>query len=256
MDPEALSRTALLLGGEAVERLGRASVLIVGLGGVGAYAAEVVARSGVGRIALVDGDVVARSNLNRQLPALTSTLGMAKAEVVGRRLRDVNPGARVDARVAYIAPADAAPLLQELHPDFVVDAIDAVAAKVALIEACLARRVAIISSMGAGGRTDPARVAYADIAATRGDGLAREVRRRLRRDGIATGLPVVWSDEPPRPGAVADIPAADAAAPGKRTAPGTVAWLPAMFGLMLGAAAVNHLIAQPPAQPPSKHSQP
>ncbi|WP_295730093.1 tRNA threonylcarbamoyladenosine dehydratase [uncultured Muribaculum sp.] len=237
MDAEALSRTALLLGDEAVARLARAHVLVVGVGGVGAYAAEVLARSGVGRITIIDGDTVAPSNLNRQLPALVSTLGEAKVDVMRRRILDINPACLVVARCGFVAPDDVPGLLQELHPDFVIDAIDSIAPKVALVEECLRAKVKIVSSMGAGGRTDPAKVKYADISETVHDGLAREVRHRLRRDGIHKGLKVVCSTEQPRK---ASLLLTDEIA-FKRSSFGTVSWIPAQFGLMLGAYAVSKL---------------
>lgn len=236
MDAEALSRTALLLGDEAVARLAAAHVLVVGVGGVGAYAVEVLARSGVGRITIVDGDTVAPSNLNRQLPALVSTLGEAKVEEMRRRILDINPACRVEARCEFVAPADI-PALLALHPDFVIDAIDSIAPKVALIEGCLRAKVKIVSSMGAGGRTDPAKVRYADISETVHDGLAREVRHRLRRLGISKGLKVVCSVEQPRK---ASLLLTDEIA-FKRSSFGTVSWIPAQFGLMLGAYAVSKL---------------
>lgn len=241
MDAEALSRTALLLGSDAVGLLAGAHVLVVGVGGVGAYAAEVVARSGVGAITLVDGDTVAPSNLNRQLPALVSTLGEPKVEVMRRRLLDINPECRVEACCGFIAPDDVAPMLDRVRPDFVIDAIDSIAPKVALIETCLRRKVKIISSMGAGGRTDPMKVRYADISETVHDGLAREVRHRLRRVGISKGLKVVFSTEQPRK---ASLVLTDEIA-FKRSSFGTVSWIPAQFGLMLGAYAIGRLSGHP-----------
>ncbi len=241
MDAEALSRTALLLGGDAVGRLAGAHVLVVGVGGVGAYAAEVVARSGVGRITVVDGDAVAPSNLNRQLPALVSTVGEPKVEVMRRRILDINPESRVEAVGDFIAPDDVEPMLRRLSPDFVIDAIDSIAPKVALIEGCLRGKVKIVSSMGAGGRTDPSKVRYADISETFHDGLAREVRHRLRRDGITKGLKVVFSTEQPRK---ASLVLTDEIA-FKRSSFGTVSWIPAQFGLMLGAWAVSRISGVP-----------
>lgn len=239
MQPEALSRTELLLGPEAIERLASAHVLIVGIGGVGAYAAEMIARSGVGRITIVDGDDVAPSNLNRQLPALTSTVGEPKAEVMKARMLDINPDCHVEARCEFIAPDTVKPLLDELRPDFVIDAIDSLSPKVALIEACLRGKIKIISSMGAGGRVDPTQITYADIADTKHDGLAREVRHRLRRLGISKGLRVVYSTEQPRRAALIHTREIEF----KRSSFGTVAWIPAQFGLMLAAHVVNKIAA-------------
>lgn len=233
------SRTALLLGEEAIGKLSRSHVLVVGTGGVGAYAVEALARSGVGRLTLVDADTVAPSNLNRQLPALRSTIGEPKVEVLRRRVLDINPDCQVKAIGAFVTPEGASPLVEGLAPDYVVDAIDSVAPKVALIESCLRRKVKIISSMGAGGRIDPTQVRYADIAETFHDGLAREVRKRLRKAGITKGLQVVFSTEQPRRSALTLTDAM----PFKTSPFGTVAWLPAIFGLMLAARVVNRLSA-------------
>lgn len=231
------SRTALLLGPEALERLARSHVLVVGIGGVGAYAVEALARSGVGRLTLIDADRVAPSNLNRQLPALRSTIGEPKVEVMRRRVLDINPACQVESLEEFLTPDGAAPLIERLAPDHVVDAIDSIAPKVALIEACLRRKVRIVSSMGAGGRVDPTQVRYADIADTYHDGLAREVRKRLRKAGITKGLPVVFSTEQPRR---SSLTLTDEM-PFKTSSFGTVAWLPAIFGLMLAARVVNRI---------------
>ncbi|MDE5895916.1 MAG: tRNA threonylcarbamoyladenosine dehydratase, partial [Muribaculum intestinale] len=186
-------------------------------------------------------DTVAPRNLNRQLPALVSTLGEPKVDVMRRRLLDINPECRVEACCGFIAPDDVAPMLDRVRPDFVIDAIDSIAPKVALIETCLRRKVKIISSMGAGGRTDPMKVRYADISETVHDGLAREVRHRLRRSGISKGLKVVFSTEQPRK---ASLVLTDEIA-FKRSSFGTVSWIPAQFGLMLGAYAIGRLSGHP-----------
>ena len=185
-------RTYLLLGRQAADALAAAHVVVVGVGGVGAYAAEMVARAGVGRMTLVDGDVVSVSNINRQLPALHSTVGLDKVEVMRRRIADINPDARIEALKMFVTPDTVGQLL-DCKPHFVIDAIDSVSPKVALIEYCLRQGIGIVSSMGAGGRIDPTAVRYADISQTRNDGLARVVRTRLRKDGFHHGLTVVWS---------------------------------------------------------------
>lgn len=237
---ELTQRTLPLLGPEAMERLACSHVMVVGVGGVGAYAAEMLARTAVGHITLIDGDCVAPSNLNRQLPALLSTLGRPKAEVMAERIAGINPAARVDAMQRFLTPGEAESLLQETSPDFVVDAIDSIQPKVDLITACLRGGIGIISSMGAGGRTDPTRIKYADIADTSYDGLAREIRRRLRRDhGIYSGLPVVCSTEQPRR---ASLVMTDEIA-FKTSSYGTVAWIPAQFGMMAAAYAIEKIIA-------------
>ena len=197
------SRTALLLGNKLLSRLAELNVLVVGVGGVGAYAAEMLVRAGVGHMTIVDGDVVAPSNLNRQLIALTDTIGLRKTD-----------------RGSF---------------NYVVDAIDSVAPKVALIAHCLRSKVRIVSSMGAGGRIDPTRVQYADISDTYNDGLAKAVRSRLKAMGISRGLTTVWSSEPP---ATNSLMLTDELRH-KRSSFGTVSYLPCVFGCMLAAHIIN-----------------
>lgn len=230
-------RTYLLLGREAADTLATTHVMIVGVGGVGAYAAEMIARAGVGRITIVDGDVVSPSNINRQLPALHSTIGLDKVAVMQQRIADINPEAKVEALKMFITP-DSVNRLLVAKPDFVIDAIDSISPKVALIEHCLREGINIISSMGAGGRLDPTAVRYADISQTHNDGLARVVRTRLRKDGFHKGLTVVWSEEPVTE---ASLIFTDGELPCKRSSYGTVSYLPCIFGCMLAAHAINKL---------------
>lgn len=234
------SRTALLLGEESLRTLSRSHVMVVGVGGVGAYAVEMLARSGVGHLTIIDGDAVAPSNLNRQLPALVSTLGMPKVEVMKLRIADISPECVVDARQEFMTAENVGPLLDELKPDFVVDAIDSVKPKVELIWQCVRKKVRLISSMGAGGRIDPTKTVYADISETYNDGLARAVRQRLKERGVTRGVKVVFSSEMPRK----DSLLLTDELPFKVSSFGTVAWLPAQFGMMLGAYVVNKLIGQ------------
>ena len=173
-------RTSLLLSEEMVARLQASRVLVVGVGGVGAYAAEMLVRAGVGRMTILDSDSVAPSNINRQLVALHSTIGLDKVEVLAARLCDINPQLELSARKCYLDVEGVDDLLQEGY-DFVVDAIDTVAPKVALLASCMQRGIAVVSSMGAGARIDPSQIRYADIADTFHCGLARAVRTRLRK---------------------------------------------------------------------------
>ena len=235
--PEWMERTALLMGEEKMERIRRAHVLVVGAGGVGAYAAEMLVRAGVGRLTLWDADRVQPSNINRQLPALHSTIGLDKVAVMQQRIADINPEAKVEALKMFITP-DSVNRLLEAKPDFVIDAIDSISPKVALIEHCLREGINIISSMGAGGRLDPTAVRYADISQTHNDGLARVVRTRLRKDGFHKGLTVVWSEEP---STEASLIFTDGELPCKRSSYGTVSYLPCIFGCMLAAHAINKL---------------
>lgn len=239
MDNDWTTRTALLLGTEGMRRLAASHVLVVGLGGVGAYAAEEIARAGVGRMTLVDADVVSLSNLNRQLPALHSTLGKPKAEVMAARLRDINPDLEVEVRNCFVRDEETEALLDAAHYDFVVDAIDTLSPKTFLIYHALQRHLPIVSSMGAGAKVDPSRIRIADISKTTDCALARAVRKRLRGMGISSGLPVVFSTEPANPQAILEVE--DEAC--KRTTTGTVSYMPALFGCYLASYVIRHLSA-------------
>ena len=233
---EWLSRTALLVGESSIARLRQSHVLVVGVGGVGAYAAEMLVRAGVGAMTLVDADCVAESNINRQLIALHSTVGQAKTDVLARRLLDIAPALQLHTEQRYIDPENVDALLDG-NFSFVVDAIDTVAPKTALLLACLRRHIPVVSSMGAGARLDPSAVAYGDIADTCYCGLAREVRRRLRAAGIRRGLKVVFSTEPPSASAV--LPSSGER--NKRSTVGTISYLPAVFGCYLAAYVIRKL---------------
>lgn len=237
MDNDWTTRTALLLGTEGMRRLAASHVLVVGLGGVGAYAAEEIARAGVGRMTLVDADVVSLSNLNRQLPALHSTLGKPKAEVMAARLRDINPDLEIEVRNCFVRDEETEALLDAAHYDFVVDAIDTLSPKTFLIYHALQRHLPIISSMGAGAKVDPSRIRIADISKTTDCALARAVRKRLKGMGISSGLPVVFSTEPANPQAILEVE--DEAC--KRTTTGTVSYMPALFGCYLASYVIRHL---------------
>lgn len=233
-------RTALLLGEDAINMLTEKHVMAVGVGGVGSYAVEMLARSGVGTLTIIDGDVVAPSNLNRQLPALMSTIEMSKVDVMKQRIKDINPNCKVNAINRFIAVNDVSEMLETFTPDFVIDAIDSIAPKIELIKQCLQRKIKIISSMGAGGRIDPTKVQYADIADTFHDGLARVVRQRLKEQGITRGLKVVFSSEQARKSSLIMTNEIQ----NKISSFGTVAWLPATFGIMLAAHVINKLTGQ------------
>ena len=189
------SRTRRLLGDRAADDLARKHVLVLGLGGVGGYVAEFLARCGVGKLTLVDGDRVSVSNLNRQLPALRSTVGEYKSEVLARRLADINPDGKFLSVPRFVTPEEVSELLDRDDFDGAADAIDDVPAKVAFILECRRRRIALVSSMGAGNKLDPAMVEVADIAKSCGCPLARSVRRKLREAGVAKGVRVVFSPE-------------------------------------------------------------
>lgn len=233
MEPDGWdSRTRRLLGEDAVGRLAKARVAVIGTGGVGGYAVETLARCGIGHLTIVDADDVATSNINRQLVALQSTVGKAKVELFARRCRDINPGIEVNAVKEFISPDNVETLLGEAY-DYVIDAIDTVAPKMAVITHCLQNNIPIISSMGAGGRVDPTRIGYFNIWETREDGLARAVRQRLKKAGIRKSLRVVASTEAPHQQAVIELSERN-----KRSSYGTIISIPAIFGIYLA----NHVI--------------
>ena len=193
-----MERTRLLLGDEKLGRLRSAHILVVGLGGVGAYAAEMIVRAGAGRLTIADADRVAETNINRQLVALHSTVGRPKAEVLAERLRDINPDLQLTVIEKYIRDEETDRLLDAAPYDYAVDAIDTLSPKLALIKGCLDRGIPLVSSMGAGAKTDPTRMEIADIGRTHHCPLAHMLRKRLHKLGIRTGFRAVFSAEPAR----------------------------------------------------------
>lgn len=234
-------RTHILVGDQGIARLRSARVLVAGVGGVGSFVAEALARAGVGELTLADHDRVAGSNLNRQVVALGSTLGRPKAEVMAERVRDINPDCQVTLIQRFLGPDDIPGLVADGF-DQVVDAIDSLSSKVELIAAAVGQGVPILSSMGAGGRLDPTRLQVGDLMDTRVCPLARVVRSRLRRRGIGRGVTVVWSDEPPRP----PLPPEALGRGRPRAVNGTVSYLPALFGLTLAGLLVQRLLGADP----------
>ncbi|NLT03262.1 MAG: tRNA threonylcarbamoyladenosine dehydratase [Bacteroidales bacterium] len=234
-------RTIKLLGEVGVKRLTDAHVLVVGVGGVGSAATEQLARAGVGQMTLLDGDTVQPSNLNRQLPALTTTLGLPKVEVMGERLKAINPAMVLTLRYEYLNEDAVAALLDSARFDFVVDAIDTLAPKVGLLEQCLRRGIPVISAMGAGGKVDPSKIKLADIAATTQCPLARVVRRSLRERGFTKGLTVVFSTEQANKNAVILLENE----PNKRSTTGTVSYMPVLFGCHMAAYVIQQLTSKP-----------
>lgn len=241
MTPAQFERTEILIGPEGVARLAACHVFLAGLGGVGSWCAEALARAGIGRLTLVDMDSVAVSNINRQLPALHSTVGRQKTAVMAERIRDIHPGCQLTVLDTFIDPDNVAGLLP-VDLDFVVDCIDSLNCKVALIATARGRGLPVAASMGAGNKLDPARVHIADIARTQGDPLAREVRHRLRRLGVTEGVLTVYSDEPGRP----PRPPEPTSHGRPRAVNGTIAYLPPLFGLMLAGAVIQKLLASEP----------
>ena len=235
--PEWMSRTALLLGAERMERLRQSHVLVVGTGGVGAYAAEMLVRAGVGRMTLLDADRVQPSNINRQLCALHSTVGEEKVRVLERRFKDLNPDLRLVVRPEYLEEQDVEALLDGEHYDFIVDAIDTIAPKCALIMGAMRRRLRIVSSMGAGAKTDITQVRFADLWETYHCGLSKAVRSRLKREGMRRPLPVVFCTQQAELSAVVRVDGER----NKKTTTGTVSYMPAVFGCYLAQYVIERL---------------
>ena len=232
-------RTELLLGHEKLQRLRQAHVLIVGLGGVGAYAAEMLCRAGVGRMTIADADTVGESNINRQLIALHSTLGRPKTDVLAERLLDINPDLTLRKVDGFIKDEATYTLLDSDAFDYVVDAIDTLSPKAHLIKGCLDRRIRVISSMGAGAKTDPTRVEVADITHTHHCPLAHMLRKRLHKMGIHTGFYTVFSSERIREGAMIIDEQTN-----KKSNTGTISYMPAVFGCCCASVVVRDLLGE------------
>lgn len=230
-------RTRLLLGEEKMERLRQAHVLVVGLGGVGAYAAEMICRAGVGRMTIVDADTVQPTNINRQLPALHSTMGREKAEVLAARFKDINPEVQLTVLPVFLKDDNISELLDAACYDFVVDAIDTLAPKCYLIAETLKRHIKIVSSMGAGAKSDITQIRFADIWDTYHCGLSKAVRKRLQKLGIKRKLPVVFSTEQADSKAV--LLTEDEQ--NKKSTCGTVSYMPAVFGCYLAEYVIKRL---------------
>lgn len=230
---ERTKRAAMLLGEQAMETLKASHVAIFGLGGVGSWCAEALARSGVGRLTLVDEDCAGESNINRQLCALYSTLGKPKAEILAQRLPDINPDLELSAIVGRYEAADRDRFFADY--DYVVDAIDLVACKIDLIMSCRERNIPIISALGTGNKKDASQLRIGDISKTSGCALARVVRKELRKLGV-NHHPVVFSPEEPMEAEQLEAPP-----PGRRSIPGSLVWVPATAGLLLCQHVVSEL---------------
>ncbi|MBQ2374734.1 MAG: tRNA threonylcarbamoyladenosine dehydratase [Alistipes sp.] len=237
MSYEWLERTSLLLGEDKLKILQKANVLVVGLGGVGAYAAEMIARSGVGRMTIADADTVSTTNINRQLIALHSTIGKQKAELMADRLRDINPEIELTIVNRFIKDDETDTLLDSDKFDYVVDAIDTLSPKLALIKGCLDRNIPLVSSMGAGAKTDPTKMEICDIAKTHHCPLAHMLRKRLHKIGIRTGFKAVFSPELVREGAMILCEEQN-----KKSNTGTISYIPALFGIGCASVVIRGLI--------------
>lgn len=234
-----LERTELLLGEEKLSLLRKANVLVVGVGGVGAYAAEMIVRAGVGRMAIADADKVSETNINRQLVALHSTIGEEKCEVLAKRLRDINPELELKMVNRFIKDSETDALLDSEKFDYVVDAIDTLSPKLALIKGALDRGIPLVSSMGAGAKTDPTLMEIKDIAKTHHCPLAHMLRKRLHKIGIKRGFRAVFSPEPVREGAMILCEEQN-----KKSNVGTISYIPALFGIGCASVVIRDLIGE------------
>lgn len=257
MTMHRFSRTELLIGTSGLSALASKHVIICGIGGVGSYAAEALGRAGIGKITLVDFDDICLTNINRQLHAMSSTIGQAKVAAMAARLRDINPDAEIVPVKEFFSSDEAEHLLGN-RPDYVLDAIDHFTAKTALIAACREREIPVISSMGAANKLDPTKIQVDDISATRNCRMARSMRKILRANGITSGVQVVYSTEEHReldPAATAC--GTDCICPNReeqtfrcehrRVILGSISYLPSIFGLTMAGVVINDLLKQPPS---------
>lgn len=238
MIPDWQNRSLLLLGEEKILRLQNAHVLVVGLGGVGAYAAEMLYRAGVSNLTLVDGDKVEASNRNRQLLALISNEGQYKTICIKQRLLDINPEGNINIVSEFICDERIDAVLDQATYDYVIDAIDTILPKVQLISGVLQRNIPLVSAMGAGGKLDPLKIQLADISKTHQCLLAAAVRKRLHQKGIYEGFKAVFSIEKKN----TDAYTIDSAYADKKSAVGTISYLPAIFGCWCASVCINDLL--------------
>ena len=230
-------RTELLVGSTGIEKLRNAHVLVVGLGGVGAYAAETICRAGVGRMTIVDGDTVEMTNRNRQLPALISNEGHPKAEVLAQRFRDINPDIQLEILNDYLQEEHMAEVLQAQKFDYVVDCIDTLSPKVTLMYTAVQLNLPIVSSMGAGGKMDPTQIQISDISKSYNCALAKMIRKRLRKMGVDKGIKVVFSPEE-----VDKTKLIIEESRNKKSTVGTISYMPPAFGCFIGSVVIRDLL--------------
>ena len=230
-------RAELLFKKEGLEKLKNSHVLVVGLGGVGSFAAEFLARAGVGTMTIVDGDIVDITNINRQLPALHSTIGQPKVTIVGDRLMDINPKLKLIRIKEFLSPERAYELVKPEY-DYVLDCIDSITPKLNLLISARRQKVKVISNMGAGGKYEASKVKVADISKTEYCPLAKTVRKRLKKEGISKGIKVVFSSEYPDQSSLKMTDGQNF----KKSFFGTNSWMPALFGLHSAETVVKHLI--------------
>lgn len=237
MESSWLERSELLIGVEGLTKLRGSCVAVIGLGGVGGYAAEMVARSGVGKMVILDSDSVSDTNRNRQLLATTSSIGKKKTQIMEGRIRDINPEIEIEVVEEYLTEENVVEVLSNRKIDFLIDAIDTLAPKIALIEYCVKHQLPLVSSMGAGAKFDATKIRVADLSKSFNCPLAYILRKRLRKVGINKGFKVVFSEELPERGAI--VPAEER---NKKSQVGTISYLPAVFGCVCAQVAITTLL--------------
>jgi tRNA threonylcarbamoyladenosine dehydratase len=234
-----LSRTELLIGRKAIEFLSQQHVMVVGMGGVGSFAAEFIARGGIGKMTIIDGDVVDPTNRNRQLPALSTNHGISKAEIMADRLLAINPELQLDVVKKFITPEVVNEQLNK-KPDFIIDAIDSITPKITFIRLAYESKIALVSSMGAGAKLDPTQLQVVDISKTYNCPFAQQIRKNLRSFGIKKGIKTVFSPENPIKESLMLTDGKNY----KKSAYGTISYLPATFGAVAASVAIRELIQQ------------
>lgn len=232
-----LSRTEALIGREALEKLANAHVMVLGLGGVGSFAAEFICRAGVGEMTIIDGDTVDPSNRNRQLPALATNHGVSKASIMKQRLLDINPELKLHVFEEFVVPERISSFI-EAKPDYIIEAIDSITPKLFLIRQAYAAKVPFVSSMGAGGKLDPTKIQIADISESYNCKLAQHIRKKLRKHDIRSGVKVAFSTELPDKSSLLYTDGSNF----KKSAYGTMSYLPAVFGGAIASVAIRDLI--------------
>jgi len=238
MQSEWLQRTELLVKEEGIGRLKSANILIVGLGGVGSFAAEFLVRVGIGNLTIVDGDTVDITNINRQLPALNSTIGKNKTDVVAERILDINPGLNLKKINEFLEPERMEEILTQEKFDYVLDCIDSLSPKLALIITCKRKKIKLVSAMGAGGKTDPSKVMVRDISKTNNCFLAKQIRKKLKKEQIHKGFRCVFSTEIQDENSLKMTDGSNY----KKSFYGTISYMPAIFGLYAAAEVIRFLL--------------
>ena len=236
--PDWLSRTELMIGKEGLRKLNKAHVLIAGLGGVGGYVAEMICRAGIGKMTIVDSDIVQESNINRQLIALRSTIGKDKTQLISERLKDINPNLQLTTFKGYLKDEFITDVLNNDKYNYVIDAIDTLSPKIYFIYHCMNKNYKLVSSMGAGGKLDPAMIQVADISETHTCKLAFDLRKRLRRKGITEGFKAVFSPEVVEKETIRSLVDKN-----KKSMVGTISYMPAIFGCICASVVIRDLIS-------------